>query len=1069
MTAQVHSPKREFRGVWLSTVTNIDWPRSRYDSDSKKQDDLRNYLIKLKDSGCNSVLFQVRCSCDAMYNSPYEPWSYWFSGEQGKGPSLDWDPLHFAVEEARKLGIELHAWVNPYRAVVNPNFSNNLTNSNYISDAHITKQQPDWILKFSDVHILDPGLPEVRTYIRDVLMDIVARYDIDGLHMDDYFYPYSVITNEDAATFAEHHRGFTDIQDWRRDNINLLVEAVMDSINKIKPWVKWGISPFGIYRPGIPSGITGLDAYNVLYCDPIAWLEAGTVDYITPQLYWPFGGGQDYGLLMPWWAQQATRYGKHFYPGQAMYRAGQDLFPRGEIPRQIRLNRETEHCDGSVFFTANNFFSNPKNTIDSLRLDLYRYPALWPVMTWKDSVPPAAPRNVQLQIAGDGSKTISWDAPLYGDPLDSAFAYVIYRSPYFQELPEDMSEVWDIQFHHNRHFGDSDPEMYYYMVTALDRNKLESVPGSIDYPFVILHNPQYAADRISKQIGFSWRNYSGAAEYSLRISDSDDLSSPLYTMTLTDTVKDMTLEYDTEYHWQIKADNTVYYSPVWKFLTELPPPVKTVWPIAYYEGTDWDVSLRWKAFENAASYHLRIANDPDMQDLVVQQSDIQDTAMTIAGMEPSTGYYWQVRSNKYDRWNDAQYFKTRDPYIGTVWAYASLTDSLPVFFPDAGEVSGLAVGTVNGSPLMLLVASSSTFAAVTVMDPANGELLDMTLDLSGIEGGAHLLRDIGITEDGVIYASNCALPGEDFKIYQWTDYAQPPVCVYRADQIAYRVGDHITVSGRLDDGSVKLYAPGSETKRMLKLEWNSVSQCFESEQINLMRTNKGSASMALIPDSDDFYINSTGEYLIRYSSAGMLRSWMSGNTHLPVNANATVNFSYGGKHFIAAYCADTESAHMVEISDGLKDARRAGSTYRLGIRENPGAVGDLELADNGDGTFNLYVLGSNNGLGAYRFDAASAMVNIAAAPDAMHFRLGANYPNPFNPVTVIPYTLDKNCDITIVIYDLNGRLVRTLYQGYQTAGTHQLRFDAAGLGSGVYICSMRSGKHTVSRKITFIK
>ncbi len=1068
MPGQLHSPKHEFRGVWLSTVTNIDWPKSRSDTDVKKQNDLRNYFIKLKDSGCNAVLFQVRCACDAMYKSEIEPWSYWFSGKQGQGPSLDWDPLEFAVEEARKLGLELHAWVNPYRAVVAPT-SSNLSSSNYISDEHITKRQPGWILKFSDVHILDPGLPEVRDYIRDVLMDIVSRYDIDGLHMDDYFYPYSVITDEDHATFAEHHRGFTDIQDWRRDNINLLVEAVMDSINKIKPWVKWGISPFGIYRPGVPSGITGLDAYNVLYCDPIAWLEAGTVDYITPQLYWPFGGGQDYGLLMPWWAQQTARYGKHFYPGQAMYRAGADNFPRGEIPRQIRLNRNTANCDGSVFFTANDFYDNHKNSIDSLRLDLYRYPALWPVMTWKDSVPPDAPRNVQLQIAGDGSKTVTWDPPLYSDPADSAFAYVVYRSPFLQAQPEDMSKVWDIQFHHNRHFGDSDPAMYYYMVTALDRNKLESTAGHIDYPFVHLQSPPYAADRISKHIEFLWRNYSGAGEYHLRISDKEDMSSSLFSIDLTDTLKNMSLEYDTEYHWQVKADNAVYFSPVWKFLTELPPPVRTLWPLAFYEGTDLDATLRWRSYEDADSYHLRIASDADMQDLIVQQSNIQDTTHIVGGLESSSGYYWQVRSDKYDRWNAAQYFKTRDPYIEPMWQYASITDSLPLFFPEEGGVSGLAVGKVNNSDILFLIASDSSYAAVTVLDPANGAMFDMTLNLTGISGGTYLLRDIAITEDGVIYASNCALPGEDFKIYQWTDHSQPPVCVYRADQIAYRVGDRITVSGRYYNGSVMLYAPGSGSKRMLKLQWNVVSQCFDSEQINLMRTNKSAASMAFIPGSDDFYINSTGEYLIRYSNAGMLRSWMSGNTHLPVNANATLAFSYQDKHFVAAYCADTESAHIIEVSNGLANALPAGSTYRLGIRENLHATGDLAMVDNADGSISLFVLGDRNGLGAYRFDAASAMVNVAAAPDAMHFRLEANLPNPFNPVTTIPYTLDKGCDISIVIYDLNGRMVQTLYEGYQMAGSYRIRFDASGLSSGVYIYSMRSGKHAVNRKLTLIK
>ncbi|MDZ7822221.1 MAG: family 10 glycosylhydrolase [Candidatus Marinimicrobia bacterium] len=284
--------------------------------------------------------------------------------------------------------------------------------------AHI----PNWILEFSDADILDPGLPQVRDYITDVLMDIVIRYDVDGLHMDDYFYPYSGVENEDASTYSDHSRGIGDIHDWRRDNINLLVRSVMDSINAVKPWVKWGISPFGIYRPNIPPGISGMDAYNVLYCDPLAWLEDGSVDYLTPQCYWPFGGGQDYGKLIPWWAEQAGRYDRHFYPGQAMYRAGNSDFPRGEIPRQIRLNRATEHCGGSVFFTANDFYDNHKNTIDSLRRDLYRDPALWPVMSWKDSTAPSEPQNAEFLVDGAGAKILSWMPPPIRDGGDSAYA-----------------------------------------------------------------------------------------------------------------------------------------------------------------------------------------------------------------------------------------------------------------------------------------------------------------------------------------------------------------------------------------------------------------------------------------------------------------------------------------------------------------------------------------------------------------------------------------------------------------------------------------------------------------------
>ncbi len=1055
-------PEREFRGVWLSTVANIDWPVNKEDSEAKKQNDLKAYLVKLKDSGCNAVLFQVRCACDAMYDSPYEPWSYWFSGEQGKGPSVDWDPLEFAVTEAHKLGMELHAWVNPYRAVVSPQEAKN--NSKYISDEHVTRQHPDWILEFSDVHILDPGLPQARNYITDVLLDIVTRYDIDGLHMDDYFYPYSGISDEDADTYENYSRGIENIHDWRRGNINLLVQSVMDSINEVKPWVKWGISPFGIYKPNIPEGITGMNAYATLYCDPLAWLKDGSVDYLTPQCYWPFGGGQDYGKLIPWWAEQTQRYGKHLYPGQAMYRAGLAEFPRGEIPRQIRLNRKTDNCDGSVFFTANDFYDNHKNTIDSLRQNLYRYPSLWPVMSWKDSVPPEAPQNTEYIVETDGSKTLNWQAPAYTDPLDSALAYVVYRTPYPLEEESRMEYVKDIQFHRDKRFQDSDPGMYYYKITALDRNKLESAPADIDYPFVHPLYPQYASVSVGKDTCFRWRNYETATQYTLEISPSGDFNSPLYQLTLNDTVKDLELSYDTQYFWRIKADNTPYWSPEWYFKTELPPPIRIISPLAYYEGTDLDVSFRWHPYEDAVSYEIQIAHDPDMNDIVMQAGTITDTVWSVSGLEPATGYYWRIRSNKYDNWNEVLYFKTRNENIRTLWQYAAITGDSYI----APYGSGIAVRR-DADSLLYVVSSSGGSASAEVFDARNGYMVDCTLDLSGVSGGSYPLRDIEVSEDGVIYACNGAAPGETFKIYQWTDPWGTPTVVYRAENIAYRLGDHITVCGRQDDGSIVIYAPASMADKLVKLEWDNTAGGFNGQQIRLQNDNLGNACMAEVPDSDDMFVNSSGTNLTRYSRIGMFAEWTRNNPAMPLDANAIASFEYGGRNFVAAYSSSSESVHVIDVSDNLSEASSAGSTYRLGINENPTADGDVKVLDNGDGTFTIYVLGRNNGLAAYEYDAVSVIASAEDIATAESFSLDANYPNPFNPVTVIPYRLDKRRDIEIAVYDLSGKRIRTLFNGMQEAGRHTLHFNAADLSSGMYLCVLRSGNAVRTRKITLIK
>jgi uncharacterized lipoprotein YddW (UPF0748 family) len=556
--ATAGSPKHEFRGVWLSTVANIDWPVKRTDSEAKKQADLIRYLDKMQETGINAVLFQVRPSCDAMYNSPFEPWSYWFSGSQGDGPPADslWDPLAFAVEEAHKRGMELHAWVNPYRVVVHPAM---IDSAGYISDQHISRKRPDWLLKFNSVYILDPGKAEVRDYITKIFMDIVNRYDIDGLHMDDYFYPYSPIQNEDTLTFVEENRGFTDVHDWRRDNINQLVEMVADSINKVKPWVKWGISPFGIYKPGTPAGIEGFNAWAVLYCDPLAWLEAGTVDYITPQLYWPFGGGQDYGTLMPWWAKLSDKHKRHFYPGQAMYRAASDRFPEGEIPRQIRLNRETRGCQGSVFFTANNFFSNPKGSIDSMRLDLYSQKALWPVFEHKKG------RSLQTPAVysekNDGFVHVFWNQ------VPGAWGYVIYRSPVKSELTKDAASILEIVKDPVTMHKDHTDEEWFYAVTALNEYKAESSAGLAAYDFVVPLRPEYnsTAGKLFRVL-FRWKDYPGAEDYHIQVSTDRDFDLIVYQERfLTGTRLRKDLQSGHTYYWRIKASNNDVWSPVWTF------------------------------------------------------------------------------------------------------------------------------------------------------------------------------------------------------------------------------------------------------------------------------------------------------------------------------------------------------------------------------------------------------------------------------------------------------------------------------------------------------------------------
>lgn len=477
--AQPIDQKYEFRGGWVAAVTNLDWP-VRGASTAAQQAHLIEILDGFQEAGINAVIFQVRPELDALYESDLEPWSYWLTGEQGKAPDPFYDPLAFAIEESHKRGMELHAWFNPYRA--------ERAVDNYPLDpSHVSVRHPEWTFTVGTYRQLDPGLPEVREYVTDVVMDVVRRYDVDGIHFDDYFYPYAPhqISFEDALTFANDTRGFTSIGDWRRDNVNLLVEMLNDAIQAEKPHVKFGISPFGIWRPGNPQGIVGTDAYATIYADATAWLRDQTIDYLAPQLYWQFGGGQDFGLLAPWWAGQ--RNDRHMYIGIGLYKADSRSFGGSaccyapqEVPNQIRFTRGQEGLEGTILFRSRNIVEyNSQGIADTLASDLYARPAFTPPMPWKSMEAPGTPENLVYERTGaEGENTIelTWDAPTDGE-ADVRF-YAIYRveadtPPDFADLSEYTENI--IAVTSETHLVDTPTDARtYYFVSALSPNSIES-------------------------------------------------------------------------------------------------------------------------------------------------------------------------------------------------------------------------------------------------------------------------------------------------------------------------------------------------------------------------------------------------------------------------------------------------------------------------------------------------------------------------------------------------------------------------------------------------------------------
>ncbi len=480
--AQSDPPKREFRAVWIATVGGLDWPNS-VDSDRQRAE-FSSYLDVLKASGVNAIFFQVRSEGDALYVSDREPWSRVIAGAQGRAPSPFYDPLQYAIDEAHKRGMELHAWFNPFRAEVS-------ADPLKLDDLHIVKTHPEWTITFpqTGLTLVDPGIQAARDYTASIVADVVRRYDIDGVHFDDYFYPYpnggkgfDGITNEDDASYAADSRGISSRSSWRRDNINLFVQQVADSISAIKPHIKYGISPFGIWQSGVPRGITGLNAFTQIYADATAWVKAQSLDYLTPQLYWNFGGGQDYAKLAPWWQEQMTG-GRHLYPGLGAYR---DYAQTG-VPRQIRFN-QTSGIQGSVLFRSNNITVNgrlaePGKPIvtnynplrDSLQQVLWSNPALPPTMPWKDSVVPNTPGGFVSSLTAEGVR-LSWEAPPAASDGDVASWYAVYRFDQAPNLPADLDSgknLLSVVSGDSLSYTDRSADgstTYRYVITALDRN-----------------------------------------------------------------------------------------------------------------------------------------------------------------------------------------------------------------------------------------------------------------------------------------------------------------------------------------------------------------------------------------------------------------------------------------------------------------------------------------------------------------------------------------------------------------------------------------------------------------------
>ena len=464
--------KREFRGAWIQCVNgqflNLGTERM--------QQTLSYQLDELQKDGVNAIIFQVRPECDALYASQIEPWSRFLTGQQGRAPQPYWDPLQWMIEQCHARGMELHAWINPYRAKTKTTTA--------LATNHIAIRKPQSCFEYDGLMILNPGLPENRDYICTVVRDIVSRYDIDGLHMDDYFYPYPVAGQPipDDAAYQMYPNGITNKGDWRRHNVNLFVKQLYQTVHETKPWVKVGISPFGIYRnkknSPIGSNTNGLQNYDDLYADILLWVNNGWMDYCVPQLYWEIGHkAADYDTLIKWWNQYASN--RPLFIGEDVERTVNNADPKNPNQHQMHakhlLHQQMKHVNGTVLWYAKAAVDNIGNYGTMLRQQYWRTPALQPKMTFIDGKCPGKPRKLKPIWTEDGY-VLFWTAPSGKSWKDQAVKYVVYKFAKGEKI--NINDATKIQCITTNTFYrlpyQDGQQKYTYVITALNRLQNES-------------------------------------------------------------------------------------------------------------------------------------------------------------------------------------------------------------------------------------------------------------------------------------------------------------------------------------------------------------------------------------------------------------------------------------------------------------------------------------------------------------------------------------------------------------------------------------------------------------------
>jgi len=785
--------KRELRATWIATVSNLDWPKYEH----RNQPDLqKTELIRMLDLyealNLNAVFLQVRPECDALYNSAYEPWSRYLTWTQGDYPG--YDPLQFAIDEAHKRGIELHVWLNPYRINASTN-----DGGNYYASNHVYVEHPEWAIEYdSGKKILNPGLPEVMSYIGSVVRDIVSNYNIDGVHFDDYFYSYDGTPNSLDQTEYDLYGNGMSRSDWRRDNVNRMIDTVYSVIQQVNPNIRFGVSPFGIYQNGVPSGIYGLDAYSTIYCDPLAWLEDSTVDYITPQLYWPTGGHQDFETLANWWSDKVFANNRHFYAGHGIYRLDNnpgkkstaDLhelksyfdnqasntlheeklyfdnqsnnysnlekqlkgtgdpvadWTLSQVGLQIDMvrNNQAKNGLGSVFFRADDF-DRVNGLVEYLSDNKYTHIALMPEMTWKTAQTPVTPTNIT-----SSETLLSWN---YAGSENDRFAiYMSFDSVDANSIISEPSNLSKLTFNKEVLLSDLNfSNGLYIVITAVSPIGTESNPSEvysvdINWPVVELLTPGN-----NQTVGFedslSWQTSDTNAEFYVEISTNSSFSNIVYTtnwISLTSLKIELAdLTGEENYYWRVKARTDVEgpFSSAKSFITGFPAVPDLTYPEQLSTNVSTNPIIKWESTNATANIRVVISEDLNFASIIADETFEASPGQGQINRELNQGTWYYVKILAFNEYGESSFssYRTFETTYGII--------------PDAILLSPDNNATVSSFDELTWSTTTTTGTIAFLLEVAIDSEFSNTLYNSGwTENTGILIRDLQIQGNTTYY------------------------------------------------------------------------------------------------------------------------------------------------------------------------------------------------------------------------------------------------------------------------------------------------------------------------------